>query len=142
MGLSLIQNAYRHAGSISPLIENEAPASAMSVLILIMALTLSEVFVICMCKLMAVYAEYSFYARFSGMEDLALMADVRDYPDTERRRSQTKQSEAERTKEIEVAMVTCHYSCTSLKNDYSTCLETKNGLRTPSGKVAAEGINS
>lgn len=119
MGLLIVQDAYRQGVAISPLLGNEKPASALSVLLLIMALTLSEVVVICLCKLMAVYAEYSFYARFSSMEDLALMANVRDNDGREHRRSQTVHSEEERSKEIEVAMITRYYSSTSPSKDHS-----------------------
>jgi len=115
---------------MAPLIENETPASAMSVLLLILALTLSEAFVICLCKLMAVYAEYSFYARFSDAEDIALTANVRGHTERERRRARAKQSEAERTKDIEVAMLTCHYFCPAPRKDNSvpTVTGNKNGF--------------
>lgn len=109
-------------------LENESPPSATSVLLLIMALTLSEMFVICMCKLLAVYAEYSFYARFSGMDDLASTANVSSHPGGVRRRSQTKRSEEERTKKIEVALVTCHYISSSPNNDNTVPTVTKNGI--------------
>jgi len=110
IGLPLTHNTCRLCGSVGVSVEHETPASAMSVLLLIMALTLSEVFVICMCKLMAVYAEYAFYSRFSSMEDLALMAGVLDHPGRNQR-SRTKRLQMDREKEIKSALSTYHYSC-------------------------------